>query len=146
MDRRVLMQFEERKARRARFWSSFAYGFACAATMMVLVCGLVLLVSGCTETTVVCGVDELDGSVELDARPPSPHPHTQTSMHAKVHDMCATSFLTELVCGLPTELCIDRCFVPHDGRTEAHYYAVRECLHALQPLTCEGWHACMELP
>lgn len=132
------IQREARERLTQRFVTA---GLVLWGLLVALAC--IVSLSSCTDATLVCEHD-LDGSV--DARPPCPHPDTATSMHASVHDMCAASCFTEIVCGLPTELCRDRCFVPHDGRTEAHYYAVRECISDLLPLTCEGWHACMALP
>ncbi len=101
-----------------------------------------VLVAGCAEH-VELGV-ELDASLE-DANV-CPHVDTADSGHASVRDMCAAWCVLELACGIPEGLCIDRCRVPNLGRTEAHYYAVRECLAGLIPLTCEGWQTCTGLP
>ena len=82
-----------------------------------------------------------DASVE-----PCPHHDPEGMPRASVHEMCSTSCFTELVCGVATSSCKDRCFLPYDGRTYAHYGAVRACLHTPEPLTCEQWRACMALP
>lgn len=121
-----------------------------AALVAVAVSALLQLATGCTDTLVVCAVDD-DAGAELDAGVPCPHVNVpgDPSNRASVHDMCASSCFLEIACTLPdvpTESCRMRCFYPYDGRTEQHYYAMRECLHALEPLTCEGWRACMGLP
>lgn len=111
---------------------------------------LLLALCGCAEAAPVCELEH-DAGAELDAGPPCPHVNRPGDItgRASVHDMCAQSCFLEIVCTqpeVPTESCRMRCFYPYDGRTEQHYFAMVECLAAIQPLTCEGWTACMGLP